>query len=149
MLRLLYNINTALYICISTILRYPRHTYPLSLLFIDTRNDAQIHLERKQKIIISQTVSVSFDADVKSHLFPLIKTDIVVFLFIMEKIVALLFLLYLISHAKRRIILEIQYLSCSVQECCILLLNRYAFYIQQYVSLQKTSLVINKEGQKL
>ena len=71
MLRLLYNINTALYICISTILRYPRHTYPLSLLFIDTRNDAQIHLERKQKIIISQTVSVSFDADVKSHLFPL------------------------------------------------------------------------------
>ena len=46
-------------------------TYPLSLLFIDTRNDAQIHLERKQKIVISQTVSVSFDADVKSHLFPL------------------------------------------------------------------------------
>ena len=117
-------------------------------LFIDTRNDAQIHLERKQKIIISQTVSVSFDADVKSHLFPLIKTDIVAF-FIMEKIVALLFPLYLISQAKRRIILEIQYLSCSVQECCILLLNRYAFYIQQYVSLQKTSLVINKEGQKL
>ena len=117
-------------------------------LFIDTRNDAQIHLERKQKIIISQTVSVSFDADVKSHLFPLIKTDIVAF-FIMEKIVALLFPLYMISQAKRRIILEIQYLSCSVQECCILLLNRYAFYIQQYVSLQKTSLVINKEGQKL
>ena len=83
MLRLLYNINTALYICISTILRYPRHmcTYPLSLLFIDTRNDAQIHLERKQKIIISQTVSFSFDADVKSHLFPLIKTDIVAFLY--------------------------------------------------------------------
>ena len=56
------------------------------------------------------------------------KTDIVAF-FIMEKIVALLFPLCMISQAKRRIILEIQYLSCSVQECCILLLNRYAFYI--------------------
>ena len=98
--------------------------------------------------IISHTVYIPFDTDVKLHLFPLIKTDIVAF-FIMEKIVALLFPLYLISQAKRRIILEIQYLSCSVQECCILLLNRYAFYIQQYVSLQKTSLVINKEGQKL
>ena len=102
----------------------------------------------KTQIIISHTVYIPLDTDVKLHLFPLIKTDIVAF-FIMEKIVALLFPLYLISQAKRRIILEIQYLSCSVQECCILLLNRYAFYIQQYVSIQKTSLVINKEGQKL
>ena len=82
----------------------------------------------KTQIIISHTVYIPFDTDVKLHLFPLIKTDIVAF-FIMEKIVALLFPLYLISQAKRRIILEIQYLSCSVQECCILLLNRYAFYI--------------------
>ena len=81
-----------------------------------------------QITIISQTVYISFDTDVKSHLFPLIKTGMVAF-FIMEKIVALSFLLYLISQTKRRIILEIQYLSCSVQECCILLLNRYAFYI--------------------